>query len=158
MNEVQNQTVLLSRKRHINYGRQSFENEEFHVCVSAFPTIDDNRKAQNDMQKLLNEIHLDAVRNHAEIQQLRDAAEEAVEEKARLERDTKDAEFRKELFAFIEVNPKANTDDLVLTFEKSRREISEHVMELQNLGKIKRAACRETFVIDDFEDDEEEDL
>lgn len=148
--------VFVPMKRHINLG--DFHNAETAMRERCEASIEKQLDSQRNLREGLNIWELEERENFLLMQQLKKEQEEIMREKVRLDDDRANALFRKDLLEFIKANPGTSMDNLVLTFEKSRYDISDHVQVLQNAGEIKRQSCRESFVLDDEDHEEEEEF
>ena len=144
--------VFVPMKRHINLG--DFHNAETAMRERSEASIEKQLESQRNLREGLNIWELEERENFLKMQQLKREQEEIMSEKVRVDEDRASALFRKDLLEFIEANPGTSMDNLVLTFEKSRYDISDHIMVLRNAGSIKSQQCRESFVV--YEEDSEE--
>jgi len=159
MTETNNETILLSRKRHINYGHQSFENEEFHVCVSATPTIVGNGNAQQDMLELLNDLELGARRNHRDMNLRWEIEEKDHARQEDLKESLRHRDMKKQIYDLMHETPVVTPDLIEETFDLTSREVQWYLNELEQEGKLRRRTCQRLFdvVTSEHESLEEED-
>jgi len=148
--------IVMSLGRHISLGDYcNTETKQYRISAI---DADSQQHALDILRIQMNIWERKERTNFYEMQHQKAEDEQAFHEKKRLEIDLKNAETRKEIFDFIEANPKCTIDSLVMTFQLSQMAIGNYIETLIRQGKIERAECREAFKLrpSDPRDDNDE--